>query len=341
MNKYVILAALLVFGLNPLFASNDSDRQQEIFTKIEQAVAKTNIFELPSFQMKANVQIESQGKLIDGSYQLLWNGPEQWREEIHLPGYAEIQVGGKGTVWIQRTTEFYPLRIYDLHAALGFGASLAGSGPEHSGSLVRWSLTQNDKVKKIYERKQHGDAQSCVELEDEVGSSSQICVDESTGTLVRGSSFADKDFQSVGGGKVYPRSLSYVENDKTVAKTNITEFTTPSQFSPNSFVPSAGSPPQSGCMNPTPFRLIKKSIPRYPQNAVKNHIQGIVAADVWIGLDGVPKIGDVVSHAGPDLDLAAVDAMKEWRYEPATCNGKPVEVETVVQVEYTIRAIER
>ena len=269
-------------------------------------MAKTNIFELPSFQMKANVQIESQGKLVDGTYQFLWNGPEQWREEIHLPGYTETQVGGKGTVWIQRSTDFYPLRIYDLHAALGFGSG--GSGSE--GSLVQSSLTQKDRVKKVHQRKKHGEAQTRVQFEDEMKNSSEICVNESTSTLVRGSSFADKDIQPVGGGKVYPRFLSFVENDKTLAQANVTELATSNQFPPNSFTPPAGVSPQAGCMNPAPFRLIKRVTPQYPQSARQQHIQGLVAMDAWIGSDGVPRIGKVVVHASPDLEQSSINPLK-------------------------------
>jgi hypothetical protein len=39
--------------------------------------------------MKAALQIDNAGKPLDGSYRLLWNGPEQWREEISFPGYTE------------------------------------------------------------------------------------------------------------------------------------------------------------------------------------------------------------------------------------------------------------
>lgn len=161
-------------------------------------------------------------------------------------------------------------------------------------------------------------------------------MNESAGTLVRGSSYVDKDFQPEGGGKVYPRFLSFVEDGKTLAKANVTELTTPSQFSPNSFTPPAGVTPQAGCMNPTSFRLIKRLFPQYPRSAREQHIQGFVALDVWIGSDGVPRIGKVVAHASPDLEQSSVDAIKEWRYDPATCNGNPVEVETVLRVKYTL-----
>jgi TonB family protein len=337
MKHCVLLAAVFSLWIPYLAASDDSAKQQEAVKKIEQAAANADIFELPSFLMKATVQIETQGKLVDGSYQLLWNGPDQWREEIHFPGYVEVQVGGKGSVWIQRSTDFYPLRISDLHAALGFGSGGLDSNLGRAGSLIRSSVGPKDKIKKVRERKDHGNRETCVEYEHESQYSWEICVNDSTSTLVRSPlSFIDKDIQPMSGGKVYPRFLSYVEDGKTLATAAVTEFTIPSQFLLDAFTPPAGISPQAGCMNPTPSVLVKKRAPEYPQSAKQQRVQGVVALDVWIGVDGVPRIGKVVNHASPDMEQSSMDAVKDWRYEPATCNGKPVEVETVLQVKYTL-----
>src|SRR5512132_864369 len=163
-NSFVLIALIALFS--PFLCAANSPDQQQALLRIEQAISKTNIFDLPSFQIKANVQIESKGKHLVGHYQLLWNGPDQWREEISLPGYTEVQVGGKGTVWIQRNTGFFPLRIWQLHAALGFGSE-SGSGPTLAGSLVYSGLTAKDTVKKVHSRKVHGEKLTCIEFENE------------------------------------------------------------------------------------------------------------------------------------------------------------------------------
>jgi len=327
------LVALVALFFPFLCASNSPDPQQAL-RRSEQAVSKTNIFDLTSFQMKANVQIESQGKRLDGRYQLLWNGPDQWREEITFPGYTEVQVGGKGTVWMQRNTAFFPLRIWNLHAALGFGSG-AGSGPRLGGSFIQSGLTAKDTVKKVHSRKEHGDKLTCIEIEDERKISSDMCMNDATEVMVRNSSYKDRDFQPVGG-KLFPRFLSFVEDGKEVASINIIELTTPGQFSSGSFTPPPGVPPRAGCMNPVPFRIARKTSPEYPQTARERHIQGTVAVEAWIGADGVPRIGQVVSRASPDLEKSTLNAITQWRYEPATCNGDPVDVQTVLQVNYTL-----
>jgi protein TonB len=38
----------------------------------------------------------------------------------------------------------------------------------------------------------------------------------------------------------------------------------------------------------------------------------------------------------PELKDAATDAMKQWRYEPTSLNGEPVQVDTTISVVFTL-----
>jgi TonB family protein len=335
MNRSISIAVLGVLFGSSLFASDKVDRQ-EVVRRMEQAVAKTDIFELSSFVMEATVEIDDHGKPISGTYQLLWNGPDQWREAISLPGYYEVQTGGKGTIWLQRSSDFIPFPIYSLHRALGFGSSAAGSGlVSGAWSLVQLGITPKDTVTKKHERKEHGDKVTCFEIEDEQKLTSEICINDTTDTINRNSSLADRDFQPVGG-KMFPRSLSALEKAKTVATVNVKSLITPGQFPPNAFSPPDGVSPRPGCMNPTPPRLVKKQAPEYPEKARMQHIQGTTTVRVLIGTDGVPKIRNAMKGPTPDLEAASARAITQWRYDPALCNGQPVEVETLVQTDYTL-----
>src|SRR5215475_6799176 len=91
MNRTVLVALFLTSLLS---ASVNTREGQEI---IEQAQSRSDIRELSSFTMKANVKIENQGKLVAGQYVFLWNGPNQWKEEVSFPGFDEIRIGGQGT----------------------------------------------------------------------------------------------------------------------------------------------------------------------------------------------------------------------------------------------------
>ena len=45
---------------------------------------------------------------------------------------------------------------------------------------------------------------------------------------------------------------------------------------------------------------------------------------------------EVVSSVDPALDRSAFEAVRQWRYDPYMCNGVPVEVESMVQVNYSL-----
>jgi protein TonB len=81
--------------------------------------------------------------------------------------------------------------------------------------------------------------------------------------------------------------------------------------------------------------LLNKTIPHYPPIAVAAHIEGTVILQATISTSGTIENLRVVG--GPAmLQQAALDAVSNWRYRPYLLNGKPVEVETTVNVIFTL-----
>jgi TonB family protein len=331
--KYRLYACFLCLLFAHIASASDNINRQEAVTRLEQAVSKTNIFELPSFLMRADIQIEENGKLVDGTYELLWNGPDQWREGIRVPGYTEVQIGDKGTVRVKRSTDFIPVPIYNLHQALGFGST---TGAPQSMSLVQPALGPKDTIKKENVRKDHGEKLTCFEIDHGNNLSSDVCVNDASGTLVRSSQFSDDGFQPVGT-KTFPRGITFRLENRAVARITVTKLASPAQFTPDAFTPPAGVTPQAGCMNPLAPHAVDKPAPHYPESARQQHREGTVAFEVSIGKDGVPKLQRLLQSAGSDFDDSAKQAISRWRYDPAQCSGQPVELETVLQVNYTLR----
>jgi len=81
--------------------------------------------------------------------------------------------------------------------------------------------------------------------------------------------------------------------------------------------------------------LIQKTIPTYPPVARAMRIDGTVALAATISKAGTIENLRVVSGP-PMLQQAALDAVKTWRYRPYLLNGDPVEVETTVNVVFTL-----
>jgi periplasmic protein TonB len=81
--------------------------------------------------------------------------------------------------------------------------------------------------------------------------------------------------------------------------------------------------------------LIRKVSPTYPPLARQARIQGTVVLQAQISKDGsIQNLQLVSGH--PMLAPAAIEAVKQWKYKPYLLNGEPVEVETQVQVNFTL-----
>ena len=82
-------------------------------------------------------------------------------------------------------------------------------------------------------------------------------------------------------------------------------------------------------------KLVKKPVPVYPPLAKQARIQGTVQLTVSIGPDGAVTDVQVIS-GHPLLVDAAVEAVKQWVYQPTLLNGNPVGVITQVEVNFTL-----
>ena len=108
---------------------------------------------------------------------------------------------------------------------------------------------------------------------------------------------------------------------------------------------------------PAEPKLVHKVDPAYPAEAKKERVQGLFVIAVVIGKDGAitdarvvvsaptverlkelePKKGTPAALEGDArLGAAAVDAVKQWRYEPILKGGKPVDFKAQVTVNFRL-----
>ena len=81
--------------------------------------------------------------------------------------------------------------------------------------------------------------------------------------------------------------------------------------------------------------LIRKVPPTYPPLARQARIQGVVVLQAQISKEGnIENLQLISGH--PMLAPAAIEAVKQWKYKPYLLNGEPVEVDTQVQVNFTL-----
>jgi len=81
--------------------------------------------------------------------------------------------------------------------------------------------------------------------------------------------------------------------------------------------------------------LVRGPKPIYPPLAKQARIQGTVRLNAIIGKDGtIQNLNAVSGH--PLLVPSAMEAVKQWLYKPTLLNGEPVEVITVIDVNFTL-----
>jgi protein TonB len=75
--------------------------------------------------------------------------------------------------------------------------------------------------------------------------------------------------------------------------------------------------------------------PRYPKRSLRRGEEGVVSVRAQIGPDGVPTSVSIVSGSGSrDLDRAALEAVRRWRFRPAQQNGRPTVGTVVIPIEF-------
>ncbi len=100
--------------------------------------------------------------------------------------------------------------------------------------------------------------------------------------------------------------------------------------------PDTGTAAPSTQIAPTQPMAVETPPPAYPEELACAGVSGQVGIILNIGADGMPKDVRVEDGSGhPELDKAAVDAVKGWKFQAGTSRGKPAETPLRVPITFT------
>lgn len=78
--------------------------------------------------------------------------------------------------------------------------------------------------------------------------------------------------------------------------------------------------------------------PIYPENLREKGIQGTVGVGLLVGPDGTVKGCWVESSSGyPEMNIAALEAVRQWKFLPAEKNGKAVAEKAFVFITFRLQ----
>ena len=82
-------------------------------------------------------------------------------------------------------------------------------------------------------------------------------------------------------------------------------------------------------------RLVYKVEPEYTQEALNARRSGTVLIGLVVTRDGLPiDVHELRQKIGFGLDEKAIEAVKQWRFEPGKKSGEPVAVEVTVTATF-------
>lgn len=87
-------------------------------------------------------------------------------------------------------------------------------------------------------------------------------------------------------------------------------------------------------------RMISGSQPSLNEQQIKDmsrgkqEAQGSTIVKIIVGDDGTVRSATVLRSFNRDLDVKAIDTVKQWKFEPAQRKGVPVAVELAVEVDF-------
>jgi protein TonB len=84
----------------------------------------------------------------------------------------------------------------------------------------------------------------------------------------------------------------------------------------------------------TPPRVIHQIAPKPDSGEKGFRISGTVLVALVVSSKGLPVDVRIARSVDKDIDQSAVDAVKQWRFEPARKDGKPVAVKVTVEIRF-------
>lgn len=271
-----------------------------------------------SFQLLGKAKLQhGKGMETEGTYQLVWASPTQWREVFSFPDFNQTRVGGHGGIWEERKPSYLPLRMWQLMQALNF--------------YGRLELPREEAANKVKVKKRDGMSYRCIEI---VRNASSIPIRE---LCFRGDApqlatehyvpsdrtYEFSDYVPVGT-KFFPGHVRVYDGKTLAADFSVVKVEEMANVSSEMFEKSTNSEWRAWCASPEsggdPLSPIYS---RQVRRNGESTFYGTIGPDgLWHGLF-------VVNSAGRAHDSDILSALKMERWKPTRCQGVPIAVETV------------
>jgi TonB family protein len=324
-----MLVVLTFLGLTGISAGADNDKPTGS-ALIEKALMASDIRAqgAPSFRMEGTFRITPKigGKEIDGTYTEIWISKSKWRREVQTSSFHRIEVGAPAKTWVADSGTDRP------DAALYGPLTLVPSRPPSEMNLVS--------------RRELGSTQAICAESTRGWPKAIDCFDPDSGFFLLHESLINlpNNIASVRhsclygnyqgfGDRQFPRSIRCTNDPGDNVELTIAKLVTDGSTEQSLFTQPTGAVETSACQGGVSApRAVLTPEPVYPAH----HNDGVtVVVSITVGEDGKPLNPEVARSGGKDFDQAALEAVRNWRFHPAKCDGVPYPAK--VDVEMSMR----
>lgn len=288
----------------------------------------------PPTSVRAELQLlGAKDAMVQGDYDFEWISPSQWKEVIRAGSYVRVRVGDSKGYWQTSSLNHQPNIIFDLDELL------------HLKEVLKIGPKQALATAKKHEK--DGARESCSAIWLQGSVNRVLCFDEANGALVsieypRFNMFSPDisnlefgAFNSVAG-KLVPYEARAWRGRKVIASVKVVEVSKISGENSGRFTIPENAEYWSHCDDMRKPELVEKVLPKYSPSARQNHEEGRVSLYAVIEADGSLSDITLLNQATPSLEAATLEAVRHWRYKPATCGQVPVRLETRITTEFRI-----
>jgi len=315
------------------FTSAGLAGQIEASVVMEQARRLSDIWEknAPAFHLKADLILKDEnGTGQQGTYVESWISAGQWRRETVIGSFHRLEVASGDKRWLLDSSNGMPITAYNLESMLA---------PWRMDPM----LLDNAVVK---EKSWHGQALRCVTRQAYPEGKAAVCVDKATGALAdkvepvkHGRRIEDEiceysNYQKFGE-KIFPRLVRCLDGNRLKLEFRIVQLEPAENLSADLFASVDGAKESFNCQGA--LRMPQALFTPDPSPPTTKNPDHPVELLVVVGKNGKPKKINVVRSIDRDFDNAAMSAIQRWKFKPATCEGKPIDQEVHVEVEFHIQ----
>jgi hypothetical protein len=328
-NQIVTIVFCLAGGLLSIPASAQVSQEQNAaaLDLINRAISISDIQHgaVPAFRLRAHFSVHlSQGQSEQGQLLRIWTPAGMWHYEQSLANYHSVEVSAGKEVWIDTNLDYVPFPMFVAQRALALpGELLAATGRGLEEPFLSGATDEQ-----------------CVKTAD--GSDDRkYCFNPQTGELRQlddkswNVSYQYSDYQPFGA-KSFPRLIRVAREGRGVfVEIHIDELEPVDELDLRAFLPVKGSKRHqiaARCDGIELAKLKKMVRPEFPKEAEAAGLTGVVRLYAEIGADGVPRGMWPVNASVPVLRDAAIEAVRQWRYQPQICKATGAKMSVIAPI---------